>query len=1277
MTTHRARHTDSLPIVRRSLALLVLLAGLATAQGQAPDQAAMLLDSARRAFNEKNYGFAAQRFKEYLQKFGGNKEAPAARYALALCLVQGPDRDYTAALENLNPLAGAKDMPEHPYVLYYLGLSHRGLGVKALATAEAKPNEAKQHQDNARQRFEEAARHYTSAITAFTDRAKTADKAKPPMKLEWAARARCDLAEMQLRTGKAKEAQATAAPFTEDKTLAASRYHGLGLYYHGFASFLLGDSMAAGRSLSQLTPFADPVFGTHARYLLARVHHHDNERQEAMNHYEGVIADYAKHKAAAGELLKQPERFKNDPEEKARLEQLVRGTPPDHLARSLFFLGVMQYEDAKFAEALSRFAAFVQQFPSSPLAADAQLRQGYCQVQLKQFADAQKTLQPLADKDNRLADQALLWVGKAQIGAGDPAKPPEYQQALKNGMDTLRKAADKANQLAQGDPGAKVRRGEILVELADAQQHANLHKEAAGVYNQVLSEKLLPQRNEELTLSLATAHQLAGDYAESDKVCARFQQSFPKSVLVPAVLFRQAENAHFTTLLAEKLPNPADRKREVDKANDEALKRYQLVVDKYPEFAHVNLARYGLAMALYRKGDLEKAKERLETIPAAERNGELAIVPYHLADCVLRLSASLKADDALAAGKLSADLKQTVELLEAFIGGNPNSPQAPDALLKLGHALQRLAPLEGQPPERAKILASARAAYEALNQRFPKHELAPTAIFERARVLSQTGDVNGAINELRRFTNDPLKAAPVAPLAVLHLATLLRAQNKPQEAADALANCRQAHEANLSKDPARAGWVVLLTYHHGVALREAGKRADARQVLDQVIKNAGDRPEAAEAALRSGQSLKDDGLLKIAEAQKKLAGNLKPEEQAAATKQLDEGIKDMRDAATFLAAQAEQVKQKMPASEARARMMYEAAWAYRTLADQEIAAARKKIQLDQWQKHRDELQKKLAPGQALPAIPFVAVPLTAIPLQAAETSARNQYQALIQAFPDLAINADARFELAELLSDRGEHDAALKLLQDALDKEPRPELEHKVRVRLGVCLQVKGDTKKALDQFQTVLKDPKSAQLPHALYRSAECLMQAGDHVEAAKRLARFRDEGPLQNIPDLTDRALLRLGHALDKLKQWDTSRQAHEQVVNRFPNSPWVAEARYGIGWAWQNLQQFDNAVNSYNQVVGMTATELGARAQLNIGLCRLAQKRYGEASGALLVVPFTYDYPHLSAISLVEAARALAENKQTDQAIRILERVLRDHPETEQAEAAKKRLEELKKL
>jgi TolA-binding protein len=123
-------------------------------------------------------------------------------------------------------------------------------------------------------------------------------------------------------------------------------------------------------------------------------------------------------------------------------------------------------------------------------------------------------------------------------------------------------------------------------------------------------------------------------------------------------------------------------------------------------------------------------------------------------------------------------------------------------------------------------------------------------------------------------------------------------------------------------------------------------------------------------------------------------------------------------------------------------------------------------------------------------------------------------------------------------------------------------------------------------------------------------------------------------------------------------------------------VHEARYGIGWAWQNLKQHDNAVNAYTQVSAATATEIGAKAQLQIGLCRLDQKRFPEAATALLIVPFTYDYPELSAIALCEAARTFVELKQHDQAEKLLLRVIKDHPNSKWAEVAKERLATLKK-
>jgi cellulose synthase operon protein C len=1286
------------PVRPQRVAALVVgicLAWVAAASAQlTPDQMAqMVLDSAKKAYNEKNYPVAVQRFREFLAKFGNHKDLPAARYGLALALLDGNPKDYNGALEQLNVLAAIKDFPEQPHVFYYQGLAQRGLGVQLLAQAAAQPQQAPQLKAQANQRFDESAKHFGNAATAFAARVKdvAADVKDLPLDLEWSARSRCDQAEMQLRTLKTKEAVAITAPFTKGSPLVKSRYRGLGLYYHGFASFLLADFPNASRSLSQLAPFSDPVYGLHARYLLGRTHHQAEELAEAATHYDGVLTGYDKNKKDALVLLQQG-KVNNDPEERARCEELVRGPAPDYVARSAFFLGVIQYEGGKFGEALGKFVDFPKAYPGSTLQTEAQLRAGFCQVQLREWGNALKTLQPLIDKEPRLADQALLWSGKALVGAADPTKPQEYPQVLNQAMDHFRRAAERSQQLASSDPEAKARRGEALVELADTQQLAKQYKEAANTYQQVLNEKTLPARDEEISQRLITALHLAGDYPASDQAIARFLQAYPKSTLLPAVLFRHAENAYFSLLAAEKIPDANQRAKEVARLSDETAKRYQVVIDKYPEFGYVNLARYGVGMIHYRKGEYDKAEAALDAIPAGDRNGDLAMVPYLVADCTMRL-APTKVDDAVAGGKLQEDLGKAAELLEGFVGADPKGALAADALLKLGLCRQRLGALIATPKERGEMLNAARTIYQRIQREFPQSPLMPQSQLEAAKCLAlMTPDKNGPINELRRFTTDAaLRQAPVAPMAILELGILLREQSaqlsaqnqheparqKAEEAAKLLAECRQQHEANLAKDPERASWVPLLQYHQAVALREANKLTEARALFDTVVKTAPSRPEAIDAGLRSGQCLLQEGLQKIDAARKRKATpNLKTEDHQAADKAIAEGYKQVSDAVAYFEGQAEQWRQKQPTAEARARMFYEAAWGHRYLAEPEVATARAKIQQDLWNKLQEEAKKK-DPNYRPPAVADLPdVPLSAVPLTPAENKVRANYQAIISQIADSPLAIDARFELSELYAQRSDHNAAVQMLAQALDKDPGPELTDKIRLRLAEALALKKDMKAALAQFDAVANNPKSPLLGQAQYRAAECLLNQGNAGDAVKRLVLFRDNPQYQNLPNVTDRALLRLGHALAQLNQWDPSLQAHQIMLQRFPNSPWVHEARYGTGWAFQNKKDFENAVNWYTQVANNSATELGAKAQLQIGLCRLEQKRYPEAAAALLVVPFTYDYPELSAAALVEAARCYTELKQKDQAEKLLQRVLKDHPKSKWAEAARERLEALKK-
>ncbi|HJZ54121.1 MAG TPA: tetratricopeptide repeat protein [Gemmataceae bacterium] len=1205
-----------------AFAIALALAASSPAFAQTPDQQAeMLLGAARKAYNDGNPQFAAEKFREFLQKFGGHKDANAARYGLGLAILDLPDRNYPQAIEALGPPAGDANFPDRPLAVYYLAVAHRGQGLKELAEGVAKPNEMPQRQQAATGRFTEAAKFFAQARELF-------EKKNPPDG-EWAARCRCDTAEMELRTNKLKEARATAEPFAKDAAFAKSKFRPLGLYYHGVACFLLNDIPAAGKSLNQLAPFDQP-FGPHAHYLMGRVHMAQGENPEAAAAFDAVLAVYDKQKKDATELLKQPDRFKNDPWEKARLEALVKGPAPDYVAGSAFYGACLNYETGRFGEALPKFQAFARDYAASPLKDDALLRAGFCFVQTKQYDEAVKTLQPLTNVP-RLADQAFYWIGKAQMGqaaAADPNNPNARNQIIGNAINSFKTAADRANQLAgQGDPDAKSRRAEILLDLADAHQAAKQAREAAQVYEAVWNEKLLPNRQEEILLRLIDAYHLAGDLAASEARVTEFKQKFPNSPLLPAALFRSAENAYARGRLLIQQNKPGEAKL----AFAEAGKKYEEVVAKFPEFDRVSRARFGQALCLVAAEEWEKAAAVLEAIPGPDRNGELYAVPYVLADCHIR-TAPAKAEDALQDNILREKLGAAATLLEGFVAANPKSPEAPDALLKIGYCYKRLG--AGLPPgnERNDALNKSRAAYEKLTNEYKQAPEFGTAVLERARVLNLQGDKNGAIGTLNGFRNDPLQKSPVAPLAYVTLATLLREQNKAADAVTVLAEGRQKFEGQLTGDPARVEWIALLRYHHGVALFEAGKHGEARTAFDQAVQAAAGKPIGAESALRGCQCQAEEVKAKIAGLEKeRQKPNLKPDEIAAIEGKVKAAKTELAGVGKLFERRAEEFRAAQPQSEARARMLYDAAWVYRAAGEDPVPV----------------------------------------------------YTKLIAEFADLSLAVEARLELAEILAEKGKPDDAVKLLKDAIDKEPTdkptpPETTERIRLRLGATLFAKKDFAAAQGQFDAVAANEKSPHRGQAIYRSAECLMAQKKFEEAKNKLVIFRDNGAFHNVPGVSDRAMLRLGHCLLELKQWDAARQAFDALIGRYGNNnPWAADARYGIGFALQNQGRFDDAVGAYAQVTQTVTDERAGRAQLQIGLCRAAQKRYDEAGKAFAAVYYGYEMPDLKFAALLEHARVLAEQGKNEDAVKLLEKVIKDAPkDSDWTKAATERLGKIKK-
>lgn len=620
-------------------------------------------------------------------------------------------------------------------------------------------------------------------------------------------RAPCDQAAAHLSASRNKEAAALLEPLVRDPALVKSPNKDRVCYYLGCAAFALENDVLAGRALSRLAPFEAPPYAAHARYLLGRIHHRAGEYTEAQAQYEAVPGTYDKIVAAAKQALQNAAAFKDLPAEKARLEALVKGPPPEFVSEAIFHSGVVLYELKLFADALQRFTLFSQKDRRPAWLEEARLRLGICQVRLAQNAEALKTLLPLQDHA-KLARPVRWWMARAILAM------PEGKAA--DAAEHLKKAAA----APETDPGPNAT--EVALALGDALERAGKGAEAVEVYKPLVAGP----RAEEALSRLVGAHAAAKQYREADEAGARFEKQYAGSSRLGEVLLHRADAAFMEAQSANKPELFA-----------EALKRYERALAGATGVA-ATAARYRTAVAQFRLGRFEPALENLRAIADGDRGGEAAGANALQAECLLRLTPQVEdAVDAITAEAYLQNLQEAAALLQKVLpqaGG-----QTPEMMLRLAQCYRQVAALLVEPQERVQSANQARELYEAFRAQFPTHAMRPVAEYERANCFVLAGDQNSAIAKLERFRAEPLASSRVAPLANLRQAQLYRAAGNPAVAVTILTECRARHEAALLKDAGRAAWVPLLRYHHAAALKEVKQMAEAAQILESVVKEYG------------------------------------------------------------------------------------------------------------------------------------------------------------------------------------------------------------------------------------------------------------------------------------------------------------------------------------------------------------------------------------------------------------------------------------------------------
>ncbi len=270
-----------------------------------------------------------------------------------------------------------------------------------------------------------------------------------------------------------------------------------------------------------------------------------------------------------------------------------------------------------------------------------------------------------------------------------------------------------------------------------------------------------------------------------------------------------------------------------------------------------------------------------------------------------------------------------------------------------------------------------------------------------------------------------------------------------------------------------------------------------------------------------------------------------------------------------------------------------------------------------------------------------------------------------------------QLELAHKLEAQGSRDDALKAYKSLLRRWPISIFAHEAQFRVGKILEDEGEFAGAFKAFQTlVTKYPNSDFFEQALneqYRIAN-LYLAGepqriwkipvgpsmDHtIEMYQRIIKNAPYGAY------AAQCQFNIGLAKEKQRKYSDAVDAYQKVLDNYPTSSVASNAQYQIGYAWMTSSisgDYDQgaakrAVEAFQDyVVRYPASDKAAQAQENIG--KLSQR---QTQGAYNIALF-YERSH------PPDPRA---------AFIYYNEVVREDPNSSQAQLAKKRIQELRPI
>ena len=289
-----------------------------------------------------------------------------------------------------------------------------------------------------------------------------------------------------------------------------------------------------------------------------------------------------------------------------------------------------------------------------------------------------------------------------------------------------------------------------------------------------------------------------------------------------------------------------------------------------------------------------------------------------------------------------------------------------------------------------------------------------------------------------------------------------------------------------------------------------------------------------------------------------------------------------------------------------------------------------------------------------------------------QQEAADAFRQLATRFPDSKLAGECWLRVAGFHAGEQQFAEAIAASDQGLAKTTDSKLRERLQFRKGSSqFSTDGFAQAAATLQAQITEHPDGDLRVDASWLVAESMFRQKKYGESLPWYQKMIDAKSEKYQP----RALYRSGTCANELKQWPVSQKHFEALTKQFPKFEQVSEAWYGLGFALQNQNQLDQAMQMYDRVTKETNTESAAKARFMMGECAFAQKKYDVAWEHFLEAALGYPYPEWQALGHFEAGRCFIELKMTDKARESLQTVVDRFPEHVRAKDAAKLLAGLK--